>query len=179
MPEVVGVVKELKECGIRPILLTGDRPETVMKIAEETEIVNGSDHCLDGESMARMDLTTIAGQSDHISVHARLLPSKKGILVGSLPQRNGSVAMVGDGANDTIALKVADVGVSFKGNSYPFARRISKIQINDLADPLTVIRSARRMKWRSKHLMYQRSAVIASVFFVLYLHALNLIAHPP
>jgi Ca2+-transporting ATPase len=125
-PETAEVVKTVKEYGVRPLVLTGDRPETAMKNAEEIGIDNCSGYYLDGKIRARMDLATIARHSDHISVYARLLPSQKGIHVMSLRQRNTYVAMVGDGANDTIALKVEDVGISFAENSSPFAKESQK-----------------------------------------------------
>jgi Ca2+-transporting ATPase len=172
-PEVPEVVKNLKEKKIRTVILTGDRPETAMKIGEEIGIGNESSYCLSGKSMAKMDLSEIARQSNYISVFARLLPSQKAILVMLLQQRNNSVAMVGDGANDTVALKVADVGISFVDNSSPFAKRVSKILINDLPDLLTIIQSARRIKRRIKYLMLFRVTILLSMLVILYRVMLN------
>jgi magnesium-transporting ATPase (P-type) len=167
------VVKNLKEKEKRTLILTGDRPETAIKIGGEIGIDNKSNYCLTGKSMAKMDLSEIARQSDYISVFARLLPSQKAILVMLLQQRNNSVAMVGDGANDTVALKVADVGISFVENSSPLAKRVSKILINDLADLLTIIQSARRIKWRIKYLMLFRVTILVSILLILYRLMLN------
>lgn len=167
--ESVKVVSKLKEKGIRSVLLTGDRSETAVKIAREIGLADKSDYCLTGKSMEKMDLSEIARQSDYVSVFARLSPSQKAILVRSLQQRNNCVAMVGDGANDALALKVADVGISFLDNSSPFAKRVSKILINDLADLLVVIQSARRIKWRIKYLTILRSALLALMLLALYI----------
>jgi P-type E1-E2 ATPase len=144
-----------------------------MKIGEEIGIGNESSYCLTGKSMAKMDLSEIARQSNYISVFARLLPSQKAILVMLLQQRNNSVAMVGDGANDTVALKVADVGIAFAENSSPLAKRVSKILINDLADLLTIIQSARRTKWRVRYLMLFRVIAVISTLLTLYARMLN------
>jgi magnesium-transporting ATPase (P-type) len=172
-PGVPEVIRNLKEKGKRTLILTGDRPETAMKIAGEIGIDNKSNYCLTGKTMAKMEFSEIARQSDHISVFARLSPSQKGILIMLLQQRNNSVAMVGDGANDTIALKVADVGISFVENSSPLAKRMSKILINDSADLLTIIQSARRLKWRVKYLMLSRIIGLISMLLVLYMLMLN------
>jgi Ca2+-transporting ATPase len=172
-PGVPEVVKNLREKGKRVLILTGDRPETAIKIAGEIGIDNKSNCCLTGKHMTKMEFSEIARQSDHNTVFARLSPVQKGILIMQLQQRNHSVAMVGDGANDTIALKVADVGVSFVENSSPLAKRVSKILIHDLADLLTIVHSARRMKQRIKYLMLFRALVLMSMLFVLYLRMLN------
>jgi len=172
-PEALEVVKTLRQNGIRTLILTGDRPETAMKIAEELGIDNKSNYCLTGKSMEKMSFSEIARQSDHISVFARLLPSQKGILIMLLQQRNNFVVMIGDGANDTVALKVADVGIAFANNSSPLAKRVSKILINDLADLLTIVQSARRIKWRVKYLMFFRVIAVISILLISYTQMLN------
>lgn len=167
-PRAPEVVRALKEKGIRPLILTGDRAETAIKIGVEIGVDNKSNYCLTGKHMTSMDFLEIARQSDYVSVFSRLLPSQKGILVMLLQQRNKSVIMVGDGANDTIALKVADVGISFVENSSPLAKRASKILINNLADLLTIIQSAKRIKWRVKFLMLFRATILVTMFLILY-----------
>jgi Ca2+-transporting ATPase len=81
--------------------------------------------------------------------------------------------MIGDGANDTVALKVADVGISFVKNSSPLAKRVSGILINDLADLLTIVQSARTMKWQVKYLMLFRVTMLTSMMLMLYAWILN------
>jgi Ca2+-transporting ATPase len=172
-PGASEVVETLRENGVRTLILTGDRPETAMKIAGEIGIENKSNYFLTGKDMERMDFSAIARQSDYISVFARLLPSQKGILVRLLRKRNNSVVMVGDGPNDTVALKVADVGISFSENSSPLAKRVSKILINDLSDLLTIIQSAKRIKWRYKYLLLFRGIFLVSMLLIPYAHMLN------
>jgi Ca2+-transporting ATPase len=167
-PAAKEAVKVLKDNGIRPIIVTGDRPETALKIGKEVGIDDKSDYSLTGRTMERMDFTEIARQTDYISVYSRVLPSQKGILVRLLQQRNKFVAMVGDGANDTVALKVADVGISFFEDSSPFAKRVAKILINDLSDLRTLIQSAKRVNFRLKLIRFFRITFLVSLFLVLY-----------
>jgi Ca2+-transporting ATPase len=162
------VVKTLKDNGIRTLLLTGDRPGTALKVSGEIGLENKAGYCLSGKSMAEMDFSEVARQSNYLSVFARLLPSQKGILIMLLKERSNVVAMVGDGTNDALALKVADVGISFVENSSPLAKRVSKILINELADILTILQSARRIRWRVKYLLFLRWMILLVTFLVLY-----------
>jgi Ca2+-transporting ATPase len=171
-PGTSEVVKELRETGVRTLILTGDGPEASMKVGKEIGI-DESDYCLTGKNIAQMDLAEIAKQSNYVSIFARLLPSQKGILIMSLQQRNKFVIMVGDGANDTIALKVANVGISFIEKSSPLAKRASKILINNLADLVTIIQSARRVRLRAKRLMLLRALILVSMFIITYLQILT------
>lgn len=118
--------------------------------------------------MVEMGLSEVARQSDYVSVFARLLPSQKGILIMLLKERSNVVAMVGDGANDTLALKVADVGISFVENSSPLAKRVSKILINELADLLTILRGARRIRLQAKYSLFLRGMILLATFLILY-----------
>ncbi len=167
------VVERLKKAGVRTIMLTGDRPETATGVSRKARLDANPEYLLTGKHIARMGFADIAWQSAYVSIFARLLPSQKGVLVRLFQQSNRLVAMVGDGANDTIALRAADVGISFVENSSPIARRVSKVLINDLADLLTIIQGARRIKWWLRFLTSLRVAVLMSVFFGLYAWMLN------
>ncbi len=167
-PGVPEVVENLKKTGVRTIMLTGDRPETATGVSKKARLDANPEFHLTGTQMARMGFADIAWQSAYVSIYARLLPSQKAILVRLFQQSNHRVAMVGDGANDTIALRAADVGISFIENSSPIARRVSKVLINDLADLLTLIRNAKRMEWRISLLTVFRAVILIALFLSLY-----------
>ncbi len=167
-PGVPDKVRWLKNMGIRPLMLTGDRPEAAMAVGKQTGIGLDSRYCLTGKDIAQMALQEVAWWAAHESIFARLSPSQKGILVRLLQQRGHSVAMVGDGANDIIALRVADVGFSFGESSSPLAKRVSKILIHDLADLLTIIAGAKRIERWLKYLMLFRVAALISMLVGLY-----------
>jgi Ca2+-transporting ATPase len=173
VPEVRKILRELSEKEIRSVMLTGDRPETAVKVGEEIGITDSLYADLTGKHIERMALSEVAKQSAHGSVFARLLPSQKGILIRLFQQNGHYVAMVGDGANDSIALKVADIGISFVENSSPFARRLSKILINDLGDLLTLAQGSKRIKWRATLLTWFRTLMVITILFGLYMWVLN------
>jgi Ca2+-transporting ATPase len=160
-PGVRQIISGVREKGIRSILLTGDRAETAARISADSGITKNSRLYLDGRTMDRLELTEVARQASYCSVFARLLPSQKGVLIRLLQQKGHCIAMVGDGPNDGIALKVADIGISFVKNSSPIARRLSRILINDLADLLRLIEGANRINRRVKHLKLFRILIVA------------------
>ncbi len=78
-------VRELKQAGLRVILLSGDREEKVMRMAEQLEVTE---------------------------YHAGVTPDEKYQLISELSEE-GQTIMVGDGINDAPALQRAGVGISF------------------------------------------------------------------
>jgi Ca2+-transporting ATPase len=156
------------------MLLTGDRAETAARVGQEVGITRDAKVYLTGSSMDRMDSAEIARQAAYCSIFARLLPSQKGFLIRLLQQRNHKVAMIGDGPNDGIALKVANIGISYFLNSSPIARRLSKILINDLADLSTLIESARRIKKRDAYLKIFRNTILVGTLLGSYLWVFSL-----
>lgn len=161
-------IRKITEKGIRSVMLTGDRVEAAIKIGEKCGITNQSNAYLTGRNIGRMELSEVARQAERCSIFARLLPSQKGILIRLLQQRGHCVAMVGDGPNDGIALKVADIGISLSENSSPIARKLSKILINDLKDLLLLIDGANRMQRKVKYFILLRIVLMAIILFSQY-----------
>jgi Ca2+-transporting ATPase len=162
------VVGALKATGLRVVMLTGDKPETALAVGQRTGIDRQAKYCLTGKQIATMAVSDITQQSGYISIFARLLPSQKGILVRALQQGHHTVAMVGDGANDVIALRAADLGISFVEQSSPFARRIAHILIHNLADLLTLVASAGRMRRQIRALVISRTLILAAILLGSY-----------
>jgi P-type Ca2+ transporter type 2C len=103
-------LKEVASAGIRTLMVTGDHPATAAAIARAVGIV--ADRVLTGDELDRLDHTALAQTVRDVSVFARATPQHKYRLVKAL-QKNGEVVVVtGDGVNDALALKAANVGVA-------------------------------------------------------------------
>lgn len=163
LPCVPHVLKELRGAGIRTVMLTGDRVESTLKIGAEAGLLAGQNLYLTGKQIARMGAWDIGEQATFVSVFARLLPSQKGLLVRLLQRTSGVVAMVGDGANDTVALKAADIGIAFGRDASPIARRVSQVFINDLADLVTIVQGARRRRQSLDDLAAIRAIMLIAI----------------
>ena len=98
--------------GIRPVMITGDHPDTARAIAESLGILRAGDSVVVGGELDRLSAADLAAGVERISVFARVTAAHKMKLVGALRQRGQIVAMTGDGVNDAPAIKAADVGVA-------------------------------------------------------------------
>ncbi len=161
-------VGELAKKEIRSVLLTGDRPEIAGRIGVESGMTKNAKAYLDGRTLERMEPSEVARQSAYCSVFARLTPSQKGVLIRLFQQQGHCVAMVGDGPNDGLALKAADIGISFTKDSSPIAMRLSKILIHELADLPRLVESARRIAGRAKRLKLFRFLTLGGIFVCIY-----------
>ena len=140
------LLSRLHEWGIRSVILTGDRTETARAIGEAIGVGNAGRSCLTGRHIEKMTLDEVGRQSEFVSIFARLLPSQKALIVRILQQKGHRVVMVGDGTNDALALKAADVGFSFIERSSPLAKKAAQILVRDITDILPVLEAARSVR---------------------------------
>ncbi|MGA9597454.1 MAG: HAD-IC family P-type ATPase [Acidimicrobiia bacterium] len=101
--------------GVQAKVISGDHPETVAAIAREVG-VPGSAEAVDARNLPR-DPEGFADAIEQGTVFGRVTPHQKRVMVQALQSRGHVVAMTGDGINDVLALKDADVGVAVGGGS--------------------------------------------------------------
>lgn len=125
----VGIAK-LHDAGIKVVMATGDAQD----VAED-----------------------IGGQLGIDEIHARQLPEDKLNLVADLQRRGHTVAMLGDGVNDTPALAQADIGVAMGAAGSPAAIETADIAL--MADRLTRLPHALRLARRTVRTMRVNIAI--------------------
>jgi len=110
-PEAKEAVAISRTAGVRPVMITGDHPQTALHIARELDIARDNS-VLSGQDLERMSVEELEARVEKVAVYARVSPEHKLNIVQALQRRGHVVAMTGDGVNDAPALKQADIGVA-------------------------------------------------------------------
>ncbi len=120
--------------GVAIKVISGDNAASVGAVAAELGIP-GASHPLDartlpGTDAAPADLRVIASALEANSVVGRVSPQQKRVFVAALQSAGHTVAMTGDGVNDVLALKDADLGVAM-GSGSGATRAVAKVILLD------------------------------------------------
>jgi cation-transporting ATPase E len=113
-----------RDQGVRTKVLSGDHPRTVAAVARRVGIP-GADQPVDARSLPA-DTAELAGLLERRSVFGRVVPDQKQAMVDALHAGDHVVAMTGDGVNDVLALKEADLGIAM-GNGSPASRAVAQL----------------------------------------------------
>lgn len=128
--EVPSAVKTAHKAGIQVIEITGDCIETAVAVATECGIYKDGDLALTNDEFEAMSADEVKSIIPRLRVISRCSPNTKLRLVTLAQEIGKSVAMTGDGVNDSPALKRADVGFGMQGGS-DVAKEASDIVLTD------------------------------------------------
>ena len=103
-------IEALKRNGISVKVLTGDNDKVTRSVCKHIGL--DAETILLGSDIEKMDDKELSVVAEEVSVFAKLSPQQKARIVSVLRNNGHSVGYMGDGINDTTAMKVADVGIS-------------------------------------------------------------------
>lgn len=111
--EAKDAIAVCKEAGIRAVMITGDFKDSAVAIADNLEMRDEKHmDAYSGEELDKISDEELLEVVEKTSVYARVSPEHKVRIVNAL-KKNGHIAsMTGDGVNDAMALKTADIGVA-------------------------------------------------------------------
>lgn len=110
-PEVLDAIKECREAGIRPIMITGDHKDTAVAIAKELGIIEDESGAITGAELNKISDEDFETEIEKYSVYARVQPEHKVRIVKAWKAKGMITAMTGDGVNDAPSIKNADIGI--------------------------------------------------------------------
>ncbi|MFB8119410.1 HAD-IC family P-type ATPase [Streptomyces sp. NPDC055962] len=125
-------------------VISGDNAVSVGAVAQKLGMP-GAEHALDARRLPG-DRDDMATEIERNAVFGRVTPQQKRDMVAALQSRGHTVAMTGDGVNDVLALKDADIGVSM-GSGSEATRAVAQIVLmdNSFATLPSVVAEGRRV----------------------------------
>ncbi|MFL6077336.1 MAG: HAD-IC family P-type ATPase [Mycobacteriales bacterium] len=127
-PDAAGTLRYFAEQGVAVKVISGDNAASVGAVAAALDLP-GADHPVDARTLPE-DPEELAATVERASVYGRVTPAQKRAMVRALHRRGHTVAMTGDGVNDVLALKDADVGVAM-GSGSGATRAVAQIVLLD------------------------------------------------
>lgn len=124
--DAIDTINWFKENNVAIKIISGDNPYTVANIAKRVGVDN-ADACISLEGLSLLEVEKIAND---FTVFGRVSPEQKHVIIKSLKKQGHTVAMTGDGVNDTLALKEADCSIAMADGS-EVARNLSNIVLLD------------------------------------------------
>ena len=127
-PDAPEILAFFREQGVNLKVISGDHTATVAAVAQRAGIPNAHNH-MDARELPD-DTDEMAAALAENAVFGRVTPQQKRSMVDALQSRGHTVAMTGDGVNDVLALKNADMGIAM-GSGSASTRAVAQLVLLD------------------------------------------------
>ncbi|GAB96610.1 putative cation-transporting ATPase [Kineosphaera limosa NBRC 100340] len=127
-PDAAATLAYFKEQGVTVKVISGDNPDTVAAVVRRLDVDPGTP--VDARTLPTDDPEKLRQIVEDTTVFGRVTPDQKQAIVKSLQEQGHVVAMTGDGVNDVLALKDADIGIAM-GNAAPATKAVAQIVLLD------------------------------------------------
>lgn len=169
-PEAKDGVSLIKSAGINIVMVTGDSKETATSIAKEIGIItSNNDIVLSSSDLERLSDNELKKIIPNLKVVSRALPEDKKRLVMLSKELGLVTGMTGDGVNDSIALKKADVSFAM-GSGTEVSKEASDIVIVDdniLSISRAILYGRTTFKNIRKFIIFQLTVNISAIMLAL------------
>lgn len=115
-PHLRETLSAFTENGVKLKVISGDNPQTVAALAKQAGLP-GDLRAVSGPELAAMSEGEFAQTAAEATVFGRISPQQKEQLVDALRKQGEHVAMIGDGVNDVLSLKKANMGIAMESGN--------------------------------------------------------------
>jgi cation-transporting ATPase E len=113
--EAEATLRAFREAGVAVKVISGDDPDTVTSLARQAGLEDVAS--ITGAELDALDDVALGRVAAETTVFGRITPAQKERLVGALRARGHYVAMIGDGVNDVLSLKQANLAIAMGSGS--------------------------------------------------------------
>ena len=129
--EAKEAIEKCKHAGIHTVMITGDYKDTAFAIAKQLGMAEDEDQAMMGQELDKLSSEELQEVVKHKRVYARVSPEHKVRIVEALKKNGEITAMTGDGVNDALALKKADIGISMGITGTDVAKNTAEVILTD------------------------------------------------
>jgi len=168
--EVADAVHKAQAAGIHVIMITGDNELTAQSVGLETGIMKKGNRVMTGQQIDMLSDKELLSYLEKTTVFARTTPDHKYRLVKLFQSRKDVVSVTGDGVNDALALKQADVGVAMGITGTDVAKETADMIVTDdnFASLINAIEHGRNIFNQIKNaIKYLLACNLGEVIFVI------------
>ncbi len=131
-PGVAELIQVFHRAGVETVMITGDQHNTAYAVANELDLSCGKPlEILDSSRFSSVRSDTMQALALKVNVYSRVSPAHKLKIVQALQAAGKTVAMTGDGINDGLALKAADIGITMGRTGTDLARDVADIILEE------------------------------------------------
>jgi Ca2+-transporting ATPase len=129
--EARDAVARCRSARVRPVMITGDHPDTAKAIATALGIAQAGQPVVTGTELDQTSEEELAARVEQIPVYARVSAEHKLRVIAAWRARGQVVAMTGDGVNDAPAVKAADIGIAMGITGTDVTKEASDMVLTD------------------------------------------------
>ncbi|XP_039359197.1 calcium-transporting ATPase type 2C member 2 isoform X1 [Mauremys reevesii] len=170
-------VQLLFECGVSVKMITGDALETAMAIGRSIGLSNGKLKAMSGEELDHVAESELSSAVKNVSVFFRTSPKHKLKIIKALQATGAIVGMTGDGVNDAVALKSADIGVAMGQAGTDVSKEAANMILvdDDFSTIMNAIEEGKGIFYNIKNFVrFQLSTSISALSLITLSTVLNL-----
>lgn len=129
-PEAAETLAHFAAIGVQVKIISGDSPQTVEALAKQAGLSQDIS-VVSGTALAHMDAPQFAQVANEATIFGRITPQQKEQLVQTFRKQGHYVAMIGDGVNDVLSLKQANLGIAMHSGSQATRSVADIVLLND------------------------------------------------
>lgn len=164
-------IRECRNAGVRPVMITGDSLPTAIAIAKSVGIISNENEGIIGSELDKYSDEELREVVKKYSVYARVSPEHKVRIVKAWQENGKVVAMTGDGVNDAPAIKMAHVGVGMGITGTEVTKSVADVILVDdcFSTIVTAVEEGRRIFDNIKNaVLYLLSSNFAEIIVVIF-----------